>query len=235
MTQRPHHRPLTPGDQLLRWPRGGDRRPGPHGRGRRPGGGAAGPWGPRVRRRRGRRAGAPPRRDRGHRDHRRGVGATGRPTRVAGCLWRLYLLRSWVYADPVAVAREFDAGRAHATVDDVIAGVADPPGPDELRAMVDQVLRGIAAATSPTYSSAPRPSPAWWRPDGPPSPRATRSLPRGCSPWPTSSTAPHDWSSPASSPEVRAATAPHRYTGGRCAGPWQPRVPKSAATSGHAP
>ena len=34
----------------------------------------------------------------------------------------------------------------HATVDDVIAGVADPPGPDELRAMVDQVLRGIAAS-----------------------------------------------------------------------------------------
>jgi hypothetical protein len=63
---------------------------------------------------------------------------------VAGCLWRLYLLRSWVYADPVGVAREFDAGRGHATVDDVVAGVADPPGPDELRAMVDQVLRGIA-------------------------------------------------------------------------------------------
>jgi hypothetical protein len=63
---------------------------------------------------------------------------------VAGCLWRLFLLRSWVYADPVGVAREFDAGRAHATVDDVVAGVADPPGPDELRAMVDQVLRGIA-------------------------------------------------------------------------------------------
>jgi len=26
----------------------------------------------------------------------------------------------------------------------VVAGVADPPGPDQLRAMVDQVLRGIA-------------------------------------------------------------------------------------------
>ena len=64
---------------------------------------------------------------------------------VAGCLWRLYLLRSWVYADPVGVAREFEAGRAHAVVDDVVAGVADPPGPDELRAMVDQVLRGIVA------------------------------------------------------------------------------------------
>jgi hypothetical protein len=62
---------------------------------------------------------------------------------VAGCLWRLYLLRSWVYADPVGVARQFEAGRAR-VVDDVVAGVADPPGPEELRAMVDQVLRGIA-------------------------------------------------------------------------------------------
>ncbi|MDN4176044.1 hypothetical protein QWY28_24070, partial [Nocardioides sp. SOB77] len=24
---------------------------------------------------------------------------------LAGCLWRLYLLRSWVHAEPVAVAR----------------------------------------------------------------------------------------------------------------------------------
>lgn len=65
---------------------------------------------------------------------------------VAGCLWRLYLLRSWVYADAAGVAREFEAGRARAQVDGVVAGVADPPGPDELRAMVDQVLRGIAAS-----------------------------------------------------------------------------------------
>ena len=49
-----------------------------------------------------------------------------------------------MYADPVAVAREFEAGRARAAVDGVVAGVADPPGPDELRAMVDQVLRGIS-------------------------------------------------------------------------------------------
>jgi hypothetical protein len=65
---------------------------------------------------------------------------------IAGCLWRLYLLRSWVYADPVGVAREFRAGRDRAQVAGVVAGVADPPGPDELRAMVDQVLRGIAAS-----------------------------------------------------------------------------------------
>jgi hypothetical protein len=67
------------------------------------------------------------------------------PDSLAGCLWRLYLLRSWVYADPVSVAREFEAGRGAAQVARVVAGVADPPGPDELRAMIDSVLRGIAA------------------------------------------------------------------------------------------
>jgi hypothetical protein len=65
---------------------------------------------------------------------------------LAGCLWRLFVLRSWVYADPVAVAREFDAGRRTAQVAGVVAGVADPPGPDELRTMVDEVLRGIAVS-----------------------------------------------------------------------------------------
>ncbi|MCR1786533.1 hypothetical protein KVF89_28625 [Nocardioides carbamazepini] len=65
---------------------------------------------------------------------------------LAGCLWRLYLLRSWVYADPVGVARQFEAGRGHAEFARVVAGVADPPGPDQLRAMVDEVLRGIAAS-----------------------------------------------------------------------------------------
>jgi len=63
---------------------------------------------------------------------------------VAGCLWRLYLLRTWVYADPVAAAREFDAGRRHAPVQEVVAGVVDPPGPDEVRHLVDLVLRGVA-------------------------------------------------------------------------------------------
>jgi len=64
---------------------------------------------------------------------------------LAGCLWRLYLLRSWVYADPVEVAREFEAGRRSAPVARVVAGVAEPPGPEQLKAMIDQVLRGIAS------------------------------------------------------------------------------------------
>ncbi|MEO9323272.1 hypothetical protein ABFT23_07255 [Nocardioides sp. C4-1] len=65
---------------------------------------------------------------------------------LAGCLWRLFLLRSWVHREPVRAAREYDAGRRHAEVAEVVAGVADPPGPDELRAMVDAVLRGIAGS-----------------------------------------------------------------------------------------
>jgi hypothetical protein len=64
---------------------------------------------------------------------------------LAGCLWRLYLLRSWVYADPVGVARQFDAGRRTDAFAEVVAGVADPPGPDQLQAMIDAVLRGIAS------------------------------------------------------------------------------------------
>ncbi len=62
---------------------------------------------------------------------------------LAGCLWRLYLLRSWVYADPAAAAREFDAGRTHTPVHEVVAGVVDPPGPDEVRQLTDLVLRGV--------------------------------------------------------------------------------------------
>ncbi len=63
---------------------------------------------------------------------------------LAGCLWRLYVLRSWVYADPLGVAAAFEEGQSRAQVARVVSGVADPPGPDELRAMIDEVLRGIA-------------------------------------------------------------------------------------------
>lgn len=63
---------------------------------------------------------------------------------LAGSLWRLFLLRSWVHTDPAQVAREYEAGQRRVDVARVLAGVADPPGPAELRAMVDQVLRGIA-------------------------------------------------------------------------------------------
>ena len=62
---------------------------------------------------------------------------------LAGAVWRLYLLRSWVYADPQTAAIEFDRGRPHVPVAEVISGVVEPPGPDEVRALVDEVLGGV--------------------------------------------------------------------------------------------
>jgi hypothetical protein len=69
--------------------------------------------------------------------------ASSPPETLAGCLWRLYLLRSWVYADPPAAARQFDVGRRHTPVHEVVAGVTDPPGPDDVQQLADTVLRGV--------------------------------------------------------------------------------------------
>jgi hypothetical protein len=65
---------------------------------------------------------------------------------LAGALWRLYLLRTWVHGEPLRAAREFAAGRAYAPVHEVLAGVVEPPGPSEVINMVDAVLRGIVGA-----------------------------------------------------------------------------------------
>jgi hypothetical protein len=62
---------------------------------------------------------------------------------LAGCLWRLFLLRSWVHADPVGAAQQFDLGRRESPVREVVAGVPSPPGPEEVRLLSDDVLRGI--------------------------------------------------------------------------------------------
>jgi len=65
------------------------------------------------------------------------------PESLPGALWRLYALRDWVHRDPTAASREFHDGRRSAPVHEVVAGVADPPGPDEVRELADAVLRGI--------------------------------------------------------------------------------------------
>lgn len=64
---------------------------------------------------------------------------------LAGTLWRLYLLTTWVQGSPHRVAEEFRAGRDVAQASGVVAGVADPPGPEQVRVMIDEVLRGIAS------------------------------------------------------------------------------------------
>ncbi len=62
---------------------------------------------------------------------------------LPGALWRLVALRAGVRRAPARAAQEFDVGRSRLPVAEVVAGVAQPPGPDEVSAMVDAVLRGV--------------------------------------------------------------------------------------------
>ncbi|MEZ5095723.1 MAG: hypothetical protein R2731_06160 [Nocardioides sp.] len=151
------------------------------------------------------------------------------PESLAGCLWRLYVLRAWVYADPERAAHEFEAGRLSAPVARVVAGVADPPGPDELKSMVDEVLRvGSPTATSPTCCSGRPRSPAWSPRGARGSPGPPTRRPRGCSCSPSSS-------SEQVTRNSRTGWPDPLHSASEYAGPRQPRVPTSAAASGHAP
>ncbi len=62
---------------------------------------------------------------------------------LAGSLWRLYALRTWVHRNPHTAAREYAAGKPFAPFHEVLAGVVDPPGPEEVITLVDTVVRGI--------------------------------------------------------------------------------------------
>ncbi|MFZ0159273.1 MAG: hypothetical protein WAL50_09615 [Kineosporiaceae bacterium] len=61
---------------------------------------------------------------------------------LPGALWRLYALRAGIRRDPVDLARAFEAGRHLAPVHEVVAGVGEPPGPQEVQAVADAVLAG---------------------------------------------------------------------------------------------
>lgn len=65
-----------------------------------------------------------------------------RPARsLPGALWRLYALRTWVSEQPDDAARDYTAGVRFTEPNHAIAGV-DPPGPDEIRRVADEILRG---------------------------------------------------------------------------------------------
>jgi hypothetical protein len=67
-----------------------------------------------------------------------------RPARsLPGALWRLYALREWVQRSPEEASADYAAGIRFADVNHVVAGVAEPPGPDELRHLTDAILRGV--------------------------------------------------------------------------------------------
>lgn len=67
-----------------------------------------------------------------------------RPARsLPGALWRLYVLREGVRRDPAGTALDYAEGQAAAPVAHVVAGVADPIGPQEVSALADAVLTGV--------------------------------------------------------------------------------------------
>lgn len=70
--------------------------------------------------------------------------AAAGPHTLPGALWRLYLLRAAIREDPSASSLAFRTGSAAlSTIDPVVAGAADPTGPDELSALADEILRGV--------------------------------------------------------------------------------------------
>lgn len=62
---------------------------------------------------------------------------------LPGALWRLYLLREWVRRDAAVIAERFELGYQRAEVAGAIAGVVRPPGPEDVRRMIDAVLAGV--------------------------------------------------------------------------------------------
>ena len=67
-----------------------------------------------------------------------------RPARsLPGALWRLYVLREWVQRAPDEASREYAAGIRFTGPNHVVAGAAEPPGPQEMGRVIDEVLRGV--------------------------------------------------------------------------------------------
>lgn len=67
-----------------------------------------------------------------------------RPARtLPGALWRLYLLHEWVLRQPEEVGRLFTLGRSHTEVWSAVAGVAEPPDPQALRRLTEEILTGV--------------------------------------------------------------------------------------------
>ena len=67
-----------------------------------------------------------------------------RPARsLPGALWRLYVLREWVQRAPDEASREYAAGIRFTGPNHAVAGAAEPPGPEEMSRVIDEVLRGV--------------------------------------------------------------------------------------------
>lgn len=66
---------------------------------------------------------------------------------LAGMLWRLYLIRQVVRTHPEETTTLFRAGFEHAkSIDPVVVGLAAPAQPESMRALTDEILRGVFSA-----------------------------------------------------------------------------------------
>jgi hypothetical protein len=61
---------------------------------------------------------------------------------LPGALWRLYALRAATLQDPEGISVFFRAGQHKAQVANAVAGVAEPPGAQEITTMADAILSG---------------------------------------------------------------------------------------------
>lgn len=62
---------------------------------------------------------------------------------LPGALWRLYAVHASIVAHADTTADSYRAGVASlATIDEVVAGARTPTGPDEIRSLADDILRG---------------------------------------------------------------------------------------------
>lgn len=61
---------------------------------------------------------------------------------LPGALWRLYALRAATLQDPESISVFFRAGQQTAQVSNAVAGVAEPPGAEEITVMADAILSG---------------------------------------------------------------------------------------------
>jgi len=66
------------------------------------------------------------------------------PNSLPGALWRIYLLRAVIQQDAVGTSLLFQRGiDTLATIDAAVTGAVNPTGPNEIKTLADEVLRGL--------------------------------------------------------------------------------------------
>lgn len=70
--------------------------------------------------------------------------ANSSPKSLPGALWRVYALRGLIVQQGEATALAFERGRGLSRgIDPVVAGAAQPAGPEEVRTVADEILQGV--------------------------------------------------------------------------------------------